>query len=509
MRISACVVIKNEEKNIRRWLVNMRHIADEIIVVDTGSTDATLKILKEAGIKVYHFAWCNDFAAAKNYAIKQATGDWVVFLDADEYFDEKSLLCFRGEMARYNRNKRIGAVMCQLVNIDADNKNRVIGTMIQVRVFRNKHEIYYKNSVHEQLVTAPGKYIMQKSFSLRILHTGYSTSIVQKKAERNLIILKQREKQAKTQQDREQLYVFFMDAYNCLGIFDKVLEYAQKVVKADMQILGGEIHVYECMISAMSHLGKDDKEILDVIELAREKFPQEVFFAGQLGYYFYVRQDFIQSERYVLEALRLRKVAEKALKAGNLVTDTSLRIMPVVYGVLANICLYKGRKDLALENALKGIEFYKYNNILVQALYKSLKEKPVVEILQIFDCIYDRKQDGDFLLDTLGWQVSKEFAAYYNQTRDSIASMKLYLKTENYKGAVAVGGEYLDLLNHTVLADAMIEKDDDKEQITSMFAIMPDKYKKMLAKPARCRSDVDGRAAMRIIEGIKYSKSFE
>ena len=86
MRISACVVIKNEEKNIRRWLVNMRHIADEIIVVDTGSTDATLKILKEAGIKVYHFAWCNDFAAAKNYAIKQATGDWVVFLDADEYF---------------------------------------------------------------------------------------------------------------------------------------------------------------------------------------------------------------------------------------------------------------------------------------------------------------------------------------------------------------------------------------------------------------------------------------
>lgn len=113
------------------------------------------------------------------------------------------------------------------------------------------------------------------------------------------------------------------------------------------------------------------------------------------------------------------------------------------------------------------------------------------------------------MLDTLGWQVSKEFAAYYNQTRDSIASMKLYLKTENYKGAVAVGGEYLDLLNHTVLADAMIEKDDDKEQITSMFAIMPDKYKKMLAKPARCRSDVDGRAAMRIIEGIKYSKSFE
>ena len=272
MKISACVIVKNEEKNIGQWLNNMRHIADEIIVVDTGSTDNTINILENANITPYHFTWCNDFAAAKNYAIQQATGDWIVFLDADEYFDEKSVQCFRQEMAKYHRNKKIGAVMCQLVNIDVDNRNRVIGTMIQVRIFRNNKDIYYKNPVHEQLVTKPGKYIMQKCFNLQILHTGYSASTLRKKAERDLLILKQREEQAKNKEDKEQLYGFFMDAYNCLGVFDKVLEYAQKALDSNMQILGGGTHIYEIMISAMSRLGKDDKDILEVIEPSEPQF---------------------------------------------------------------------------------------------------------------------------------------------------------------------------------------------------------------------------------------------
>ena len=204
MKISACVIVNNEEKNIGQRLNNMRQIADEIIVVDTGSIDNTLTILENAGVTPYHFTWCNDFAAAKNYAIQQATGDWIVFLDADEYFDASSVQRFRTEMTRYHANKKIGAIMCQLVNIDIDNRDKIIDTAIQVRIFRNTKDIYYKNPVHEQLVTKPGKYIMQKCFNLQIIHTGYSTSILRKKAERDLVILQQREKEAKTQHERRQ-----------------------------------------------------------------------------------------------------------------------------------------------------------------------------------------------------------------------------------------------------------------------------------------------------------------
>ena len=86
IKISACVIVKNEEKNLPRWLESMRRIADEIVVVDTGSTDRTVDLAKAAGARVFSFAWIDDFAAAKNFALEKATGDWVVFPDADEYF---------------------------------------------------------------------------------------------------------------------------------------------------------------------------------------------------------------------------------------------------------------------------------------------------------------------------------------------------------------------------------------------------------------------------------------
>ena len=504
MKISACVIVKNEEKNIGQWLNNMRQIADEIIVVDTGSTDNTLNILENANITPYHFTWCNDFAAAKNYAIQQATGDWIAFLDADEYFDASSVQRFRTEMTRYHANKKIGAIMCQLVNIDTDNRNKIIDTMIQVRIFRNSKDIYYKNPVHEQLVTKPGKYIMQKCFDLQIIHTGYSAGILRKKAERDLPILQQREKEAKTQQEREQLYVFFMDAYNCLGVFDKVLLYAQKAVKSNMKTLGGDIHVYECMISAMIHLGKDDKEIMAVIQEARKKFPREVFFAVQLGYYYYVGRVYLQAEQYLLEARRLRQFAEKDIRAGKAVSDTSLNLMPMLYSSLGDIYICKGQKQQALELAIEGLGYYKYNRLLVQVLYKSLQGKSALEVIQIFACIFDRKKDGDFLMEAIGWQATGEFTAYYYPIHDTGDKTKLYIKTKKYQGGAAVAGQQLDLLNHSALAEVFVKQENGEETLPSVFAIMPDKYQKLSMSKAECQQDVDGRAAIRLRKQMKY-----
>lgn len=503
MKISACVIVKNEERNIGKWLNNMRQIADEIIVVDTGSTDNTIDILENAGITPYHFTWCNDFAAAKNYAIQQATGDWIVFLDADEYFDASSIQRFRTEMTRYHANKKIGAIMCQLVNIDIDNRDKIIDTAIQVRIFRNTKNIYYKNPVHEQLLTKPGKYIMQKCFDLQIVHTGYSTSILRKKAERDLLILQQREKEAKTQQEREQLCVFFMDAYNCLKNFDKVLEYAQKAIKFNTRILGEDIHAYEGMISAMINLGKKDEEIMAVIAEARKKFPQEVFFAVQLGYYYYMGRDYLQAEQYLLEARRLRQFAEKDIKTGKVVSDTSLNLMPMLYGCLGDVYMRKGQKHKALEISLEGMEYYKYNHLLARVLYKSLLGRPVLDIIQIFDCFYERKKDGDFLMEAIGWQATGEFAAYYYPIHNTMDKTKLYLKTGKYQGGVAVAGQQLDLLNHSALVEAFVKQENGEETLPNVFAIMPDKYQKLAMSSEECKREADGRAAMRLRVQLK------
>ena len=118
--VSACVIVKNEAENLPRWLAGMRRIADEMIVVDTGSTDDTAAIAAEAGARVFHFAWRDDFAAAKNFALAQARGRWILFPDADEYFTEESLARISQLLKQGERDSKVAGYLCRLVNIDKD-----------------------------------------------------------------------------------------------------------------------------------------------------------------------------------------------------------------------------------------------------------------------------------------------------------------------------------------------------------------------------------------------------
>ena len=116
IKISACVIVKNEAENLPLWLEKMSQLADEMIVVDTGSEDNTKELAVAAGAQVYDYQWQDDFAAAKNYAISKAKGDWILFLDADEYFDEKSLKTTTG-IDEIDNNKEIQKLNQELQDI--------------------------------------------------------------------------------------------------------------------------------------------------------------------------------------------------------------------------------------------------------------------------------------------------------------------------------------------------------------------------------------------------------
>ena len=88
MTISVCMIVKNEEAVLARCLDCLKDIADEIIIVDTGSSDSTKKIAATYTDKVYDFEWINDFAAARNYAFSLATMDYIYSADADEMIDD-------------------------------------------------------------------------------------------------------------------------------------------------------------------------------------------------------------------------------------------------------------------------------------------------------------------------------------------------------------------------------------------------------------------------------------
>lgn len=439
MRISACVIVRNEERNIGNWLDHVMPLADEVVVVDTGSQDKTLEILQERGIAVHHFAWCNDFSAAKNYAIGKATGDWIVFLDADEYMEKESIEAFREVMSGYHRNKRIGAIMCRLINIDADNMNKVIGSMMQVRVFRNMPGIRYKGAVHEQLVAEVKGCIMQYCKALTIYHTGYSASLIRQKAERNLPILLEREKKLPSGEQGGALLIFLMDAYNALGQYEKALAYARKAVEAKVYTIGDASHAYKGVISALCRLKKPSREIFTVLDEAMELFPRDAFFVIEKGHFFYVSKEYLLAAECFEKALVMYKQQQAKANIGEGFVDDVVSLLPLLYGELAVIYMLQGRRQAALDLTLQGMKIYKYNGLLVQNLYKLLADKPVVDIIQVFDCFFARPADGYFLLNMLACVACGDFLAYYSYDSSGIAKLKMFLKTGNCAGGAVLG----------------------------------------------------------------------
>ncbi|WP_367568447.1 glycosyltransferase [Lacrimispora sp.] len=195
IRLSQCMIVKNEEKNIRRALSWGKGIVCEQIVVDTGSTDQTVEIAKEMGAKVLYFPWVNDFSAAKNFAIEQAKGNWIAFLDADEYFSpeeaKKILPLIKRLEKMFYPSLRPHSIVHLLANLDIN--GNVANTGAQERIFRNMPNLRYKNRIHEMLGLTDGGQVFALNMikELTIFHTGYTSEAFkeQNKEERNISMI--------------------------------------------------------------------------------------------------------------------------------------------------------------------------------------------------------------------------------------------------------------------------------------------------------------------------------
>ncbi|MCE5264217.1 MAG: glycosyltransferase [Deltaproteobacteria bacterium] len=165
--LSLCMIVKNEEQHLVRCLKSIRDIVDEIIVVDTGSTDKTKEIARVFGARVFDFPWTGDFAAARNHSLAQATGHWILILDADEVLsplDFKELKGIIGKKssspAAYiiktrNYVKNVG-VIGWTPNGGRHPEEAGTGWVAssKVRLFERSKDVYFSNRVHEVLETS-------------------------------------------------------------------------------------------------------------------------------------------------------------------------------------------------------------------------------------------------------------------------------------------------------------------------------------------------------------------
>ncbi len=182
--ISVCIIGKNEEKNIERCLAPLREQNFEIVYVDTGSTDRTKELAAEYTDNIYDFEWIGDFSAARNYAVKKASHNYVLIIDCDEFLtdiDREAL-----EQAISDHPKGVGQILlnnrCESGGAQVTIPNRL------ERLFHRQH-YRYENAIHEQIcdVRTGSTYYTRYEAPITVDHIGYAGTAEErrKKTERN------------------------------------------------------------------------------------------------------------------------------------------------------------------------------------------------------------------------------------------------------------------------------------------------------------------------------------
>ena len=407
MKLSACVITKNEEENIGTWLASMKKIADEMIVVDTGSTDRTVEMAKEAGARVFHHTWQNDFAAAKNAALEKAEGDWILFLDADEYFSPQTLPKVRPLLEKVEASpKPIVGVICRLINIDKDQDNRFMGAIFQLRIFRNSRDLRYEGKIHEHIVDVRREeHEMFATPELVIFHTGYSLHLVRKKLERNLDFLRQKEE---AQDESVDDALHYMDCYYGLGDFAKAAEYAQKAIESKIVYLGREGAEYWGLVRALLAQKRPKEELLPVLEEAMEKYPDLAEFPMEFGLLAWEERDYLLAEKMFRRGMACREKAPTSLRA-----DNSLQMFPFVCLSLGKIEAMKGRPAEAFDYFLRAVKEYPYDTRIFLALYDALAGQKPADVIALLDTLYDKERDAPFITAALAMRELTHVALYY------------------------------------------------------------------------------------------------
>jgi tetratricopeptide (TPR) repeat protein len=190
LTLSLCMIVRDEEQMLPRCLAAVAPAVDEIVIVDTGSTDATVEIAKSFGAKVIEFPWTGSFSEARNVSFEAATGDWVMYLDADEVLVAEDVEQLRALTAQTWREA------FYLVETSYTGELGDGGAIVNnaLRVFRNRPEYRFKDRLHEQIAHTLPTYIPGRveQTPVRITHYGYLGSVrdAKEKSQRNIELLR-------------------------------------------------------------------------------------------------------------------------------------------------------------------------------------------------------------------------------------------------------------------------------------------------------------------------------
>lgn len=263
--LSAALIVRNEERHLEDCLKSLAGRIDEVVVVDTGSADRSKEIARDLGARLYEYVWHDDFAAARNYAIDQARGSWILYIDADERLTEFDPIAL-GTL--FNDPRHI----CYTVGF-----RPAIGfsRYREYRLFRKHPDLRFRGSVHESIVPALEKLCASGLWQIgdsrvAIDHFGYEGDL-RHKHERNLPLLR-----ARLEHDPWHIYSWDQLGLTLLGLDDAAgaeaaWRHAIEVIRTLPRTSHVESLPYQHLAGLLLDQKRDSEELLE--EGAR-RFPE-------------------------------------------------------------------------------------------------------------------------------------------------------------------------------------------------------------------------------------------
>ncbi len=418
IKISQCMIVKNEEQNIRQALSWGKGVVYEQIVVDTGSTDNTVQIAEEMGAKVFHFEWCDDFSAAKNYAIDQASGDWIAFLDADEYFSERDAHRIPGILKKIeNMSLKSGRIhIMRAAWLHLDDEGKVFSAGQQDRIFRNIKGLRYKNRVHEVLTLSNGQLPRYSLTDLSIMHTGYMKSAGAEKGNRNIPLLK---KSVEEDPENYDLWSYLGESYagsdqaeEAIESMEHVIEHVAESITTPDAPSSTRIKISEDRLfaafavwfAAVSFLPEDEllfyeeraRRYYDIFTKTGKLFPDVEFYMGRFLIRIGKQDEGVRFLELALEKLEQYKGSSSLKLAARL--DLTYNILRLCYEQKGDAakCVYYGTLSLRAD---------RYQEDTLAALIRLLQGDPNTAAGQAYDFLarlyrFDNLKDILFVLKT-------------------------------------------------------------------------------------------------------------
>lgn len=292
--ISLCLIVKNEEKTLARCLESVRAAVDEIVIVDTGSSDGTKSIAAAFTEAVYDFEWINDFAAARNFAFSKATQEYILWLDADDVLkpeDLEKLLALKAVLTT------AVDVVSMPYHLSFNQQGQVTSQLRRNRLVKREKGFLWIGAVHEYLEV----YGSIQNSDIAVCHQPLSHD-----AGRNLFIYEQR--QLKGEQFSPRDLYYFANELKDHCLYNRAVEFYQKFLATNQGWVEDNIGACAKLADCFFHLNDGENQLKYLYQSFKYAAPRADM-CCRLGFYHLMRNELEIAAFWYLTATRLEPPA--------------------------------------------------------------------------------------------------------------------------------------------------------------------------------------------------------